>query len=75
MKPGRLIEKHRPEPEDEAAAQALRDGGYSHAMLAYDRELSQLFDPIWEEEYLALHTGRDLSCLGGISQGMRRRSI
>jgi MoaA/NifB/PqqE/SkfB family radical SAM enzyme len=60
----RLIEIHRPEPEDEAAALALRDGGYSHSMLAYDHELYKLFDPIWEREYLAPYKERDLSSPG-----------
>jgi len=47
-----LIDKYHPEPEDEAAADALRDGNYYEGMMAYDEALSRLFDPIWEREYL-----------------------
>ncbi|MGQ9694009.1 MAG: radical SAM/SPASM domain-containing protein [Thermodesulfobacteriota bacterium] len=48
----RLIEIYRPEPEDEAAGRALKDEAYSHKMIRYNKELSTLFDPIWEREYL-----------------------
>ena len=47
-----LIDTYHPEPEDEAAAEALRDDAYHEAFLQYDRELEELFDPIWREEYL-----------------------
>jgi len=47
-----LIEKYHPEPEDEAAADALRDGNYYEGMMAYDEALYKVFDPIWEREYL-----------------------
>ncbi|MGQ9566659.1 MAG: radical SAM/SPASM domain-containing protein [Anaerolineae bacterium] len=50
-----LIDKYQPAPEDEAAADVLRDGNYYEGMVAYDEELSQLFDPIWEEQYLKRH--------------------
>jgi MoaA/NifB/PqqE/SkfB family radical SAM enzyme len=49
-----LIDTHHPEPEDAAAADALRDGGYRDAMVRYDQELNKLFDPIWKNEYLRL---------------------
>jgi MoaA/NifB/PqqE/SkfB family radical SAM enzyme len=48
----RLIDTYRPEPEDEAAQEALRDPSYLQGMLAYDEALAQLFDPIWQAEYL-----------------------
>ena len=47
-----LIDRFQPEPEDEAAAQALIDGGYYEGMMAYEEDLKRLFDPVWEEEYL-----------------------
>ena len=50
-----LIEKYHPEPEDQAAADALLDGNYYEGMMAYDEDLHAVFDPIWEGEYL----GRD----------------
>ena len=53
----RLIDEHHPEPEDEAAAEALRDGNYYEGMMAYDEDLYKLFDPIWEQEYLKSSTG------------------
>jgi MoaA/NifB/PqqE/SkfB family radical SAM enzyme len=53
----RLIEEHQPEPEDSAAAEAMRDDNYRVRMLAYDEQLRQLFDPIWEREYLQTEAG------------------
>lgn len=47
-----LIDEYHPEPEDEAAAEALRDGNYYEGMMAYNEELYTLFDPVWREEYL-----------------------
>ncbi len=47
-----LIDTYHPEPEDAAAAEALQDDRYYDAMVRYDRELRELFDPIWKEEYL-----------------------
>jgi len=47
-----LIEKYHPEPEDEAADNALRDSEYYKGMVEYDEKLRKLFDPIWESEYL-----------------------
>ena len=47
-----LIIKYRPEPEDEAAADALRDPAYREGLVAYDQALHEVFDPIWEAEYL-----------------------
>lgn len=53
----KLIDEHRAEPEDEAAAHALKDGAYYDVMTAYDRELRRLFNPVWEREYLMPHAG------------------
>jgi MoaA/NifB/PqqE/SkfB family radical SAM enzyme len=46
------IARYQPEPEDEGARQALLDGEYYEQMLAYDQELEQLSQPIWQREYL-----------------------
>jgi len=46
-----LIDRYHPEPEDEAAGEALRDESYSARLLQYDRDLKELFDPIWQEQY------------------------
>ncbi len=54
-----LIDRYHPEPEDEAAADALIDGNYYEGMMAYDEALYRVFDPIWEREYLG-HNGREL---------------
>jgi MoaA/NifB/PqqE/SkfB family radical SAM enzyme len=53
----KLIDTYHPEPEDAAAAEALKDGKYQDGMMRYDRELEKLFDPVWKEEYLAPHEG------------------
>jgi len=47
-----LIDQYHPEPEDEAAADALIDGNYYEGLRAYNEELHGVFDPIWEREYL-----------------------
>ncbi len=48
-----LINRFEPEPEDEAAAEALSDPAYYEGMLAYDRKLAELVDPVWERDYLS----------------------
>lgn len=47
-----LIERYRPEPENEEAAAALEDEEYYRGMVAYGEALQRVFDPVWEEEYL-----------------------
>jgi len=47
-----LIDTYHPEPEDEAATEALRDDDYYKGMIAYNEALRKLLDPIWEQEYL-----------------------
>jgi len=47
-----LIETHRPEPEDDSAADSLLDQSYSEGWHAYNQHLQQLFDPVWDEQYL-----------------------
>jgi MoaA/NifB/PqqE/SkfB family radical SAM enzyme len=48
----KLIDTYHAEPEDAAAAEALKDDRYYDAMVHYDDELHELFDPIWKQEYL-----------------------
>jgi len=50
-----LINRYHPEPEDDAAGEALRDEDYCKRMLLYDRDLRKVFDPIWEEQYGKRH--------------------
>jgi MoaA/NifB/PqqE/SkfB family radical SAM enzyme len=47
-----LIDTFHPEPEDATAAQALQDHDYSDGLIRYDKALEELFEPVWEEEYL-----------------------
>jgi len=61
-----LIEKYHPEPEDPAAAEALCDEEYRVRMLAYDEQLRQLFDPIWEREYVNKVDRRPGAALAGV---------
>ncbi len=46
------IRLHSAEPEDIAAAQILADHDYHEKMIKYDEELANLFDPIWQREYM-----------------------
>lgn len=48
-----LIRRHGPEPEDRSAAEALGDPEYAERLHAYDAALERLFDPVWEDEYIA----------------------
>jgi hypothetical protein len=48
----RIVLEHEPEPADENAAAALLDPAYSEGMQQYDRALAELFDPLWESEYM-----------------------
>ncbi len=57
-----MIDRYRPEPEDESAADALRDPSYYQGLLAYDEKLREKFDPIWQQEYLSeIQGGRNRS--------------
>jgi len=46
-----FIDKDKPQPIDESAKQALQDKEYAEKMINYDKALTEIFDPIWEEEY------------------------
>ncbi|MFN4180159.1 MAG: radical SAM/SPASM domain-containing protein [Armatimonadota bacterium] len=50
-----LIDRFKPEPEDESAAAALQDEEYYRGMLAYNEAVKKVLDPVWEQEYLAPH--------------------
>ncbi len=47
----RILEKNGGRPTDENAARALRDREYLEKMVAYDRKIAALTDPIWAKEY------------------------
>jgi len=53
-----LLARYQPEPEDEAAGEALADGEYCANLVAYGQHLAEVSQEIWEEEYLA---GRSLA--------------
>jgi hypothetical protein len=46
------VDVHQPEPEDEAAGQALLDHAYWRGMCEYGETLEGLVQGIWEREYL-----------------------
>ena len=50
-----LIDTYKPEPEDEAAREALQDGDYYRGLVDYDRRLAELTEGIWEREYLGMN--------------------
>jgi MoaA/NifB/PqqE/SkfB family radical SAM enzyme len=47
-----IINRFEPEPEDAAAAEALSDPAYYEGLVAYDKELAELTDPVWQRDYL-----------------------
>jgi len=48
----RIVEATGPEPEDEAALQAMADPAYYDGLIQYNEAVARLMDPIWEREYL-----------------------
>jgi len=48
----RILEAIEPEPEDEAALQAIIDPAYRDGLIKYDEAVARLMDPIWKREYL-----------------------
>jgi MoaA/NifB/PqqE/SkfB family radical SAM enzyme len=54
-----IINMYEPEPEDEAAAEALADPAYYEGMVEYDRKVGELLDPLWEQRYLAREAVQD----------------
>ncbi|MEJ5251995.1 MAG: radical SAM protein [Armatimonadota bacterium] len=47
-----LIDRYRPEPEDEAASAILQDPEYYRGMVEYNEALRRVFEPVWRREYL-----------------------
>jgi len=47
-----ILRETKPAPTDESSARALEDREFHEAMLRYDRELEELFGPLWQEKYL-----------------------
>jgi MoaA/NifB/PqqE/SkfB family radical SAM enzyme len=52
----RILEATEPDPEDEAALQAMTDPSYRQGLIQYNEAVAKLMDPIWEKEYLG-HDG------------------
>ena len=55
------VARHGPQPEDDAARQALTDEAYYQRMVAYGTRLAALTQPVWEEEYLCERDGASAS--------------
>ena len=47
----RILEATEPDPEDDAALQAMIDPAYRDGLIRYDDAVAQVMDPIWEQEY------------------------
>ncbi len=54
-----LLQKHRPHPIDDNAAEALADPEYYQGLVEYDRKVAALLDPVWEENYLKFPAGSE----------------
>jgi radical SAM protein with 4Fe4S-binding SPASM domain len=46
------VQQHAPEPENDAAQEALLDGEYCRGLAAYGRGVQECSQPIWEQPYL-----------------------
>jgi len=57
-----IIDKYKPMPLDEAAAEALEDDAYKEGLIQHGKDLDEVFDPVWQEEYLASCKGECGSC-------------
>jgi MoaA/NifB/PqqE/SkfB family radical SAM enzyme len=47
-----ILRETEPDPEDEAAEQALLDPSYASGMIAYNEAVAEAMDPIWQREYM-----------------------
>jgi len=47
-----ILEATEPDPEDEAALQAMIAPAYRDGLVKYNEAVARLMDPIWEQEYL-----------------------
>jgi MoaA/NifB/PqqE/SkfB family radical SAM enzyme len=48
----KMLEEFHPEPIDENARAAMEDPDYLNGMVAYNKEVAKLLDPIWEKRYM-----------------------
>jgi MoaA/NifB/PqqE/SkfB family radical SAM enzyme len=48
----KMLEEHHPDPVDENARAAMEDPDYLKGMVAYNKEVTRLLDPIWERRYM-----------------------
>jgi MoaA/NifB/PqqE/SkfB family radical SAM enzyme len=48
----KMLKEHNPEPVDENARAAMEDPEYYKGMVAYNRDVAKLFEPIWEKKYM-----------------------
>ncbi len=48
----KILKDHNPEPIDENAQAAMEDEDYYKGMVAYNRDVAKLFEPIWEKRYM-----------------------
>ncbi|MCF7791272.1 MAG: radical SAM protein [Victivallales bacterium] len=47
-----MIDKYKPEPIDEPAAEALKDDKYKEGLIQHGEDLAEAIDPVWEKEYI-----------------------
>ncbi|MEA3375459.1 MAG: radical SAM protein [Chloroflexota bacterium] len=64
----RILEATEPDPEDEAALQAMIDPAYRDGLIQYNEAVARLMDPIWEREYVG-GDGRGSQSGGGRAAG------
>lgn len=48
----KMIEKHKPQPTDEASRLAMTDKEYEKRLVEYGEKVAAASDPIWKKEYL-----------------------
>ena len=48
----KILKEHNPEPVDENARAAMEDPDYYNGMVAYNRDVAKIFEPIWEKKYM-----------------------
>jgi MoaA/NifB/PqqE/SkfB family radical SAM enzyme len=49
----KMLKDYKPRPIDASSEEALRDENYQKGMAEYDKQLSELLDPIWERGTIA----------------------
>jgi len=48
----KLVKQHSGMPQDDSADMMLKDPQYYKKMTLYDKELAELFDPLWQQKYV-----------------------